>query len=720
MENSNQQSSILNLFEKFQQAYDPEKKLQVPDEDTSIFGLWQKLALFIGGDQWAVAEKIAELSKLNVHREQIKPSEELLSKIPYKLALEYLLLPVEKEADTVVLAISNPINEGLNELIQFMFGINFRLEISPPSIMEVAIANAFREKLKSSSQGELQIDEGQSDASVEKLVPKLARELLKRALKEKASDIHVQPFMGSYAVRFRIDGILRRQVILPQSVGNALVRFFKSLGGMDPTNILIPQDGRVALQVEDNTFDLRLSVLPVQGKQEKLVIRFLSHSGIIKLIDLGFSLDEIHTLRRMSSYPSGVILFCGPTGSGKTTTLYSILSELNQESLSIATVEEPVEYQMPGLSQTEVNEKQGMTFARALRSLLRQDPDVILIGEIRDEETAEVAMQTALTGHLVFSTLHTNDALSALPRLIDLHVPVPILTEALAGIVSQRLLRKFCEHCKAPVTEPLTALESAFKQTTKTMPAHRAVGCDACNYAGYRGRVVISEIIEIDGAISKLLRSGETDITKLHEVLPKKYLNLSMSASRLIVSGETSIEEAIRVIGRHFWHELSEDYNAELAGQNFVDRTTIENSTVKPVILYAGESGSFSEELKLFLGQVWMDILVVDSPESAKASLKENENIEFVILQVPDKNIEEVADYVKNYRVAMAWSKLPALLYVPQGREDLKQRLREDGATSKFIEQDLPVANIIEEINHALSNNLDFTWGLSSDMPKQE
>ena len=580
--------------------------------------------------------------------------------------------------------------------------------------MEPAIASTYDRNSSLIDKGNLNLDENQLDNTEEKQIPKLARQLLKKAIQKNASDLHLQPFVGGFAVRIRVDGILNRLSIIPTNVAQAVLRYFKSLGGMDPTSSMLPQDGRITLNEGGHEYDLRISVIPIQGRQEKLVIRFLNRDTVYNLSTSSFSLDEIHTLRRMSSNPSGVVLICGPTGSGKTTTLYSILSDLNVEGVSISTAENPVECNMPGLAQTEVNDKTGLTYAKVLRSVLRQDPDIILIGEIRDQETARIAMQLALTGHHVFSTLHTNDALSAIPRLLDLEIQPAILADSLAGIVSQRLLRKLCEHCCVKAEAPLTQIEDAFSATTKVKPAKRAVGCDACNYTGYKGRLAITEMIEVESELRELLRFGEKDIQKLRQACEKQNQNLSLSASRLIVSGETTAEEALRVIGRHLWIDLALQYKSDIPNINQLNNNALSKSSNASILL-TGSLDYFTEDFQNAMGHGWLNVFLAESPDQAKSTLKENEDIDFVILDIDDHlNVKEAVDIVEQYRAALAWSRIPALIRLPEGKDDLKETLIKEGATSRFISKNSPVNEIISEINEALTKNMDYSWGVDT------
>lgn len=705
----------LLLFEKFKTHFDQENKLVSPSDTTNLASVWNSISTQLDIESVEVAKMLAELSDLEVAENIDVPLDTLINKVPYKLAVTFTFLPLRNEEKTTIIAISNPFNDHLHEMIRFIFGINYRCEITPPKILELAIASAYDKNSSLIDKGNLDLDEKYLANSEEKQIPQLARQLLKKAIQKNASDLHLQPFVGGSAVRIRVDGILNRLSIIPTNVAHAVLRYFKSLGGMDPTSSILPQDGRITLHEGGHEYDLRISVLPIQGRQEKLVIRFLNRDTVYNLSTSSFSLDEIHTLRRMAANPSGVVLICGPTGSGKTTTLYSMLSELNVEGVSIATAENPVEYNMPGLAQSEVNEKAGLTFAKVLRSILRQDPDIILIGEIRDQETARIAMQSALTGHLVFSTLHTNDALSAIPRLLDLEIQPAILADSLAGIVSQRLLRRLCENCYVKPEAPLSQVEEAFSSATKVKPAKRAMGCDACNYTGYKGRLVITEMIEVESELRELLRFGEKDINKLRQACAKHNQNLSLSASRLIISGETTAEEALRVIGRHFWIDLAHQYKSDMPIIKQLKNDNALNKSSNASILLTGSLEYFTEDFKNAMGYGWLNLYLAASPDEAKSTLKENEDIDLVILDIDDHlNEKEVINLVEQYRTALAWSRIPALIRLPDGRENLKEILVKEGATSRFISKTAPANDIISEINEALTKSMDYSWGVDN------
>ena len=713
-------NAVGTLYLEIKQTCEDPDRLSHPTPDMSLAELWWMLEHQLHCSAWDIAQKISDITQLPVSRNILEVNAgEILGKIPYKLAVSEPLVPVRKENGITTIAISNPFDTSLQEKLRFILDDNFRCEIAPPDAIQIAVARSYNKKTTGSTFGSLNLNDSLqyiNDAdSADTALPRLARQLLIDAINKKASDLHIHPFIGGSAVRVRIDGLLQRVVILPEKVSDSLIRYFKARAGMDPANKLIPQDGQMMLDYQDREFDLRLSVLPVTGHGEKLVIRILNRKSVYTLSATGMSLDEIHTLRRMASAPSGVILFCGPTGSGKTTTLYSILNELNSETISITTVENPVEYKMAGLSQTEVNEKAGLTFAAALRSILRQDPDVILIGEIRDEQTAQIALQAALTGHLVFSTLHTNDAFSAFPRLFDLGIRPAVLADSLTGIVSQRLLRRLCEACKVPTAEPFTNEEVQFKKLTRSDQPYRPRGCSLCDYSGFTGRKIITEMIEMTPVISRLISEGESDSEKLKTGCAKTYESMSLSASRAIISGETTISEAVHTIGMQFWRQLAIEYKSDPPDLASFGAHTGDERSGTHSILFTGKLDEYTDEFQQMLKLAWFDVYRAGNPEEAKQALQSHEDIYLVILNLDGgESDDEIIKSVDTYRVAMAWSRLPAILVLPDNRRELEKLLRDAGATSRFIYKSTPNEDIITMINEAISKRLDFKWGLEN------
>lgn len=708
-----QKDSLQTLFELYRSRFDTESRLKPLEADTNVAQFWNKIEHETNVDSALLSEQIADVAGLPFHIGAIQTPAQLAKKIPRKTLARFHIAIVGMEEGEPVIATGNPLDAELAEALAFMFDSHYRLVVASPEAIARGIESVQQGVAgdASAARGVSLTEAAGSDAD-NRATPVLARQLMLKAVNQNASDMHVQPFLNGSVVRIRVDGMLKRLTLLPDKVADAMIRHFKAKSGMDPTGNMVPQDGRMLVEVDGREYDLRISTLPVAGHKEKLVVRFLNRQSVYKLSDIGFSLDEIHTVQRLSARPSGVVLVCGPTGSGKTTTLYSILSTLNDEATSIMTVENPVEYQMQGLSQTEVNDKAGMTFARALRAILRQDPDVLLIGEIRDEETAQIAMQSALTGHLVFSTLHTNDSLSAIPRLLDLGINPVILAESLAGIMSQRLLRKLCSHCKRTIESEDPAAK-AFKAATHVDQACDPVGCQECEFSGYHGRTVIAELVEINQAQRELLLGGENDIAKFKAAMRGTFNSMSMAASRLIISGVTTAAEASRVIGQQFWFALVDEYGTVLPDLSALSETGEESKKQKNAVVIAGELDDSSEQLQSALENSWLEVLTADSSEACEKLLRARENVDIVVLELDEGlNDDEVVELVADYRRHLAWSRIPALIRLPATKQHWEALLKEHGATSKFVSRDAEAGEIVELIQQAISEKLDFRWGV--------
>ena len=701
------------LFDSYQSRFDPNKNLLPLESGHDVIQVWNKIEYETNLGPEELCQQIAELAGLPCHIGDIETPAELSKKIPAKTQSRFHIALVGMNKGQPVIATANPLDPQLEEALAFMFDSHYQLVVAPPQAISRGIETATQAPSKATTKNFSLADSG-ATAVENNPTPRLARQLMLKAVTQNASDMHIQPFLNGSVVRIRIDGILKRLTLLPDNVAAAVIRHLKAKSGMEPTANMLPQDGRMMVESNGREYDLRISTLPVAGHKEKMVVRFLNRQSVYKLTDIGFSLDEIHTLHRFASRPSGVVLVCGPTGSGKTTTLYSMLSTLNNEATSIMTVEDPVEYQMQGLSQTEINSKAGMTFARALRAILRQDPDVLLIGEIRDEETAQIAMQSALTGHLVFSTLHTNDSLSAIPRLLDLGINPVILAESLAGIMSQRLLRKLCAHCKSS-SKSTSPAANAFKATTHVDQAFEAVGCKECEFSGYHGRTVIAELVEINQTQRELLLGGENDITKFKAAMRGTFNSMSMAASRLIISGVTTSSEASRVIGHQFWLALADEYGTEVPDLSALSDSPQSKSKEKNAVLIAGAQDENSQALEIAIKNSWLEVLTAKSPEASENTLREHENIDLFVLDLSDHLTDnEAIELVADYRRHLAWTRIPALIRIPATKLSWEQLLKEHGATSRFISRDAEPNEVVALIQTAISEKLDFKWGIDS------
>jgi general secretion pathway protein E len=386
--------------------------------------------------------------------------------------------------------------------------------------------------------------EDTSDAPIIKLV----NHIISQSTKARASDIHIEPYQDSFKVRYRVDGILYDLLSPPKWIQPALTSRIKVMAKLNIAEKRLPQDGRFEVKVGSQVVDVRVSTLPTQFG-ERVVMRLLNKSGsILEMSELGLSGPRLNQMKQLVSSPNGIILVTGPTGSGKTTSLYATLNSINTPDINIITIEDPVEYQLQGISQIQVNPKIDLTFARGLRSIVRQDPDVILVGEIRDRETAEIAVQSALTGHLVFSTLHTNDSASAITRLVDIGVEPFLISSSVLAVIAQRLVRVLCEHCKAP-EENVDAISvlGVDAATAAEHSIYRAVGCEQCFQTGYRGRIAIFEIMTMSATLKSLIQKTYDSFQIKEQAGSEGMVTLRSDGVDKVLSGITTIEEVIRV-----------------------------------------------------------------------------------------------------------------------------------------------------------------------------
>ena len=389
--------------------------------------------------------------------------------------------------------------------------------------------------------------EDTSDAPIIKLV----NHILSQSIKARASDIHIEPYQDSFKVRYRVDGILYDLLSPPKWIQPALTSRIKVMAKLNIAEKRLPQDGRFEVKIGQQLIDIRTSTLPTTFG-ERVVMRLLNKSSsIFEMSEIGLSPTQLGQVQELVKAPHGIILVTGPTGSGKTTTLYSVLSSINKPNINIITIEDPVEYQLKGISQIQVNPKIDLTFALGLRSIVRQDPDVILVGEIRDRETAEIAIQSSLTGHLVFSTLHTNDSASAITRLVDIGVEPFLISSSVSAVIAQRLVRVLCDHCKEPY-KPDMALQTlgVRPDRLRKYTFYRAKGCDQCFHTGYRGRIGIYEIMLMGYKLKTLIQRTYDSFQIKQEALKLGLVTLRRDGIEKVLRGITTIEEVVRVTQR--------------------------------------------------------------------------------------------------------------------------------------------------------------------------
>jgi len=491
--------------------------------------------------------------------------DEYALRVPISYAKQHRLLPIGGDADlgiVNVVAVDPLALSPLDDLRILFGGAEIQLELAKDRVVLSAINEVFDRGTTATDQlaeeatddlDELALEisgepqdllEATDDAPIIRLV----NSMLQHAVKERASDIHIEPFEREIRVRFRIDDVLYEPMKpLPRSLQASIASRIKIMGALDIAEKRLPQDGRIRLKIAGRDYDVRLSTVPVQFG-ERLVLRLLPDSQeLVDLEKVGFSNSQLEVLERIMKRPNGIFLVTGPTGSGKTTTLHAALASVNDTDKNIITIEDPVEIQQPGVAQIEVNAKIDLTFAAGLRSILRQDPNVVLVGEIRDKETAEIAIQSSLTGHLVLSTLHTNDAPSAITRLVDMGIEPFLVGSSLVAVLAQRLVRVLCTHCReAYPAEENELREIGLRPTERPITLYRPVGCHACNSTGYHGRVGIFEMMLIDDEIRGMV-SGNIDSKTIKKAAVTKGMGtLRQDGARKVLRGISSVAEVLR------------------------------------------------------------------------------------------------------------------------------------------------------------------------------
>lgn len=491
----------------------------------------------------------------------------LVSVLPRNLARRHGVVPVQLEEGVLYLAMKEPMDFMAVEEVKMASGCRvIRMAAASNDIerrfQELYGGEGMTKAIEAMKKQKEEREESENTIHVLKMSEdefhaptiQLVDSLLDRAVAERASDIHLEPREDTLTVRMRIDGVLHEILKVPVNLQSSVISRIKVMGGMNITERRIPQDGRASIRLMDQLIDLRISTLPVIYG-EKVVIRLLNQSmELLNQEGLGLTGTNLSRFERLLSRRSGVILMAGPTGSGKTSTLYTMIQELKEEGINLVTLEDPVEYHIEGVNQVAVNEKVGMTFAEGLRSILRQDPDVIAVGEIRDGETAEIAMRSALTGHLVLSTIHTNDAVTSIDRLRDIGVAPYLIARAVNGIISQRLVRRICPNCKKAYHPHAVEKELLGLKADEDVAFYRGEGCSHCFHTGYRGRIGVFEIILMNREARQCVLDGGSRETFLALVRNEDYMSMEEELTRLVLDGITTAEEARKTL-QALWAE---------------------------------------------------------------------------------------------------------------------------------------------------------------------
>lgn len=465
-----------------------------------------------------------------------------------------------------MIAVNDPTRfQPLDDLVRLLGVEDYRLVLATREAILTAINLSYDQSQGSAQQlvqdmeenGSMIIEEIEETADLledtsDAPIIKLVNHIISQSIKAGASDIHIEPYQDSFKVRYRVDGILYDLLTPPKWIQSALISRIKVMARMNIAEKRLPQDGRIEVRKGDQVIDIRVSTIPISFG-ERVVLRLLNKtSSFLELTDIGLDSRKLELVKQLITAPNGIILVTGPTGSGKTTTLYAILSTINTPDVNIITIEDPVEYQIEGIGQIQVNPKIDLTFARGLRSIMRQDPDVMLVGEIRDKETADIAVQSALTGHLVFSTLHTNDSASAITRLVDIGIEPFLISSSVLAVVAQRLVRTLCPDCRESYDPDDAALLSIGleKELLQGKPLYRAKGCEKCFHTGYKGRVAICEILQMEGTLKKMILETYDSNQIKKEALRQGMETLRQDGISKVLKGMTSIAEVLRVTQR--------------------------------------------------------------------------------------------------------------------------------------------------------------------------
>ncbi len=511
-----------------------------------------------------LAKALGEQAGLGYHDlAAVPPQQDAINKVDLATARAFGILPVVLQGKVLKVALADPANVAMLHDLGFTTGCEIQGVIADQALIQAGLDKHYRDDAKESKQrlhqlvqelqqqgGKIDLEDKTAMAQAAPVV-KLLNYILYQAIRDQASDIHLEPFEGDFKIRYRVDGSLFELEAPPPHLAEALIARIKVMSDLDIAETRLPQDGRIELTVGGRSVDLRVSTLPTMFG-ESTVMRILDRSVVsLSLDNLGLLPAVRAHLRRFTDLPHGIVLVTGPTGSGKTTTLYAMLNEANKEDTKVITVEDPVEYDLEGIIQIPVNEDIDVTYAKVLRTILRQDPDVILVGEIRDRETAQTAIEASLTGHLVFSTLHTNDAASAITRLVDIGIEPFLLTATVQGILAQRLVRRVCSECKSfyePGDEVMRRLELTAEQVVGKKFAH-GKGCQNCNFTGYRGRMAITEILDIDDRLRELILTGSSTSTLQAAAVEAGLVTLRETGLQAVFDGHTTVEELLRETG---------------------------------------------------------------------------------------------------------------------------------------------------------------------------
>ncbi len=659
---------------------------------TPLAEAWAAVAQATGISEEALAGAVAGMFHLRVAElERVEPHAVKL--VPEKVARDYRILALRESDREIVVATADPTNQDAEQAAAFAAGRRPVLEVAPPRALADAIEAHFpSEGALESLLGSVDAEGGDvkvvAESGAEVLtadevsaapVIRLSNLILRDGVKQRASDVHIEGGRGGGAVRFRVDGVMRTHMQLPLWAVSRVVSRLKVMGGMDIADRLRPQDGRARIQIEGREYDLRLSTVPTR-EGEKAVIRILRGEVGANLSALNLPPMELARLRSLLGHADGIVLVTGPTGSGKTSTLYAAIRELATGRVNIMTVEDPVEYELPGVTQIQVEVKRQVTFASALRAILRQDPDVILVGEIRDLETAQIAVQAAMTGHLVLGTVHANDAANVVARLTDLGLERAAIAATLRGAVAQRLLRRVCRDCARPVADPLSEDEKRLAARYGLRPLMRALGCRRCANTGYFGRLAVLEVLATSPTILERIGAGGSP-PEIARLAAAEGMNAMLQvALDRVRAGETTLQEVERVLGESAPAEAPAD-----------DR---------PHVLVVDDDAENRLLARAILEKEGLRVSDAEDGMAALARVASGETFSLVVLDLTMPRLDG-AEVLTRLKASVATAALPVVILTGTQDESAEARLMDAGADD-YIRKPIEPARFLARIKAAL------------------
>ncbi len=663
---------------------------------------WSAVTRAYGVSDARLAELVAKYFRLEVaHFGSADPNAALL--VPETMARRHHIFPLAESDRQLAVATCDPTDVEAERALGFSTGRTTVFEVASPQAIQEAIDERFSpEKAVESLLGTLEADMGLDTDTVRLIeemgpeavseddvqatpVVKLTNLIIRDGIAQGASDIHIEPGRKVGSVRYRVDGVLRKHMDLPMAALNRVISRIKILSRLDIADRLRPQDGKARVRIKNLAYDLRVSTLPAGGA-EKCVIRILDSSASLTLDDLDLPEKELGRMRGLLTNRDGIVVVTGPTGSGKTTTLYGALRELADGKVNIMTVEDPIEYDLPAITQTQVETKQGLTFSAALRSILRQDPDVILVGEMRDRETVETAAQAAMTGHLVLATVHANDAVSAVSRMADLGLQFSTIAQTLRGALAQRLIRRVCAACAEPVRGMLTPDERRLTERHGMEPVVRAVGCPECGFTGYRGRLPVVEVLVAGPRFSQAVeqRKGWATLTRL--AIQGGMRPMQQVALDWVAQGRTTLVEVERVLGQ----QVEDEAGSEEKGP--------------PRILLVDDD----EEARLFMRTLLekedFEVLEAEHGQKALDILKTDPDFSLIILdlQMPGIDGREVLHQIRN---SVDTGALPVLIRTGTGSDRVEAELLEAGADD-YLDKSVDPSRFLARVRAVLRRSM--------------